>query len=197
MNKILALLAALFLVSLPIHAEQYVAGPFNDTADGTRSATAFVPAGQGLAHVTDLTWDLDATVTTGTVDIRRGEAEFAVSSATSASGTAIWFDNDPTFVSAYEYVIFYDSSLKTYSLFRCVTSAATSITVQETIGVATTTSDKLYSCLSTIRRHAPNVTSSTWSPADIWLPSDLPSALTVDGNTTSCRISVSGTRIRN
>lgn len=192
MKKLIALLA-ITLAGLA-QAAQFEGATFAESADGTTSATAFIPKGDGLVHITDLAYRLDGGLTTGTVDIRRGEVERSVTSATSAS-TQIWFDNDPTIVSGAEYVILFDDSANTYYLYRCVTTAANSISVQETT-VATTTSDKLYSCRATVRRHAPIMSNSTGA-VDIWLPSDLPSALTIDGNTTSCRISVGGTRVKN
>jgi hypothetical protein len=195
-KKILASLLGLAL-SFSAQAEQFVNGTFSDTADGTKSATAFVPKGSGFANITDLSYKLDAGLTSGTVDIRRAEAECAITSATSGSGTVLWFDNDPAQTAVGEYVIFLDVSLNTYTLHRVSVAGTTSITVLDTVSVATTTSDKVYSCLPTIRRHAPSVVSSVQGTANIWLPSDLPSALTIDGNTTSCRISVNGVRIKN
>ena len=174
----------------------HVTSTFGDSEDGTKSATAFVPKAQGHAQITDLAYNLDQGTTTGTVDIQRGESEQAVSSATSGTGSVLWFDNNPTLVSLAEYVIFWDDSAATYFLYRCTGTAATSITIQETAPI-TTTSDKIYPCLPTVRRHALNPKSNTIGPADIWLPSDLPSALTIDGNTTSCRISVNGVRYGN
>ena len=196
-NKLLAIMALMLsFAAVSVQAqEQYAASTFGSSADGTASATAFVPKATGLARVTDLSYNLDTGTSTGTVDIRRGESEKAIASATSGTGTVLWFDNDPTAVSAQEYVIFYDDSAATYFLYKCTASAATSITIQETAPI-TTTSDKLYSCLATVRRHAQNPKSSTVGPVNIWLPSDLPSALTIDGNTTSCRISVNGVRVR-
>lgn len=195
-NKLMAcLLAALaFSISLPIQAaELFVSSTFGDSEDGTKSATAFVPKAIGPACVTDLQYALDQGVTTGTVDIQRAESETSVNSATSGTGTVLWFDNDPTKVSSAEYVIFWDDSAATYFLYRCVTTAATSITIQETAPI-TTTSDKIYPCLPTVRRAVTNPKSNTMGTSAIWLPSDLPSALTIDGNTTSCRISVNGVR---
>lgn len=195
-NKILGMVGALLLAVTPIRATDEIQSTFSSTADGTKSATAFVPAANGFANVTDISYDLDTAVATGTIDIRQAEVEKAISSATSASGTVFWFDNDPTIVSAGEYIIFYDASANQYYLNRCNASSATSITVYETITPATTTSDKIYSCLPTVRRHAVNVTSESLGLVDIWLPADLPSALTIDGNTTSCRISINGKRVK-
>jgi len=194
-KKNLSLILALFALVLPLQAQQFVVSTFSDSEDGTRSATTFVPKAAGFAHVTDLSYRLDSGLTTGTVDIQRGEREIAVNSATSGTGSVLWFDNDPTAVSVSEYVIFWDDSAATYFLYRCSASAATSITIQETAPI-TTTNDKVYSCLPTVRRHAAAVVSNSLGTCDIWLPSDMPSALTLDGNTTSCRISITGNRIK-
>ena len=195
MNKLLTSLLALVAMVLPLQAEQFAVSTFGSSADGTRSATAFVPKAAGLAQVTDLAYALDQDVSTGTVDIHRGEREISVNSATSGTGSVLWFDNDPTAVSAAEYVIFWDDSAAAYFLYRCVTTAATSITIQETAPILTT-NDKVYPCMARVRRFAQNPKSNTIGACDIWLPSDMPSALTIDGNTTSCRISVNGKRIK-
>jgi len=192
---ILAVIALAVALVLPLQAE-YVNSTFSSSADGTTSATVFVPKGSGFAHITDLSYDLDSAVTTGTVDIRAAESEQSIASATSGTGTVLWFDNDPTHVSAQEYVIFFDESANAYFLYKCTATAAASITIQETAPI-TTTSDKVYPLKATARRHAVNVISGSLGSADIWLPSDLPSALTIDGNTTSCRISINGVKIRN
>lgn len=195
-NKILALVMASVLLSGSAlqAAELHVKSTFGASADGTTSSTVFAPKASGVGQITDLAYRLDSGLTTGTVDIRRAESEQSISSATSTTGSVLWFDNDPTLVSLAEYVIFYDDSAGSYFLYRCTATAATSITVQETAPV-TTTSDKIYPCMATVRRHAPAVVSNTMGNNNIWLPSDLPSALTLDGNTTSCRISVSGVRL--
>lgn len=195
-NKLLALIGAFALSIGQLNAaELYVSSTFGDSEDGTRSATAFVPKANGLAKVGDLRYNIDSNVTTATVDIQRAESEQAIASATSGTGSILWFDNDPTLVSVSEYVIFWDDSAATYFLYRCKATAAASITIQETAPI-TTTSDKIYPCLPTIRRPVPQPLSGTIGSVDIWLPSDLPSALTLDGNTTSCRISVMGTRFK-
>jgi hypothetical protein len=193
-KKLIALLMALSL-SVSVHAQQYVVSTFSDSEDGTKSATAFVPKATGIAHITDLAYRLDAGLTTGTVDIHRAEREISVNSATSGTGSILWFDNDPTAVSAQEYVIFWDDSASTYFLYKATVSTATSITIQETAPI-TTTSDKVYPCMAVTRRHATNTVSGSLGSCDIWLPSDMPAALTLDGNTTSCRISVTGNRIK-
>jgi hypothetical protein len=195
MKKILLLVMALVAGAYSLQAEEFITSTFSDTADGTKSATAFVPKGGGFAHITDLAYRLDSGLTTGTVDVRRGEREIAISSATSGTGSVLWFDNDPTATAVGEYVIFWDDSAAAYFLYKCTATAATSITIIETAPI-TTTSDKVYPCSATIRRHATAVVSNSLGSCDIWLPSDMPTALTLDGNTTSCRISVNGNRIR-
>ena len=168
---------------------------FADSADGSKSATAFVPKGGGVGQITDLSYDLDTNVQTGTVSIRVAEQEKAINSATSGTGTVLWFDNDPTLSSATEYVIFWDDSAKEYFLYNVVASAATSVTIAQTAPISTT-NDRIYPCAPQADRYAANVVSSTLGECNIWVPSDLPSALSIDGNTTSCRISVSGRRVK-
>jgi hypothetical protein len=191
MNKILTLLMGLVLAA-NLQANDIVRSTFSESADGTRSATAFVPKGAGFANVTDISYRLDSGATTATIDIQRAEKEHAVTSATTSTAV-LWFDNDPAAISLSEYVIIYDESSNSYSLTRCSATASTSATVYSTQSL--TTSDKVYSCLATVRRHAPEMVTETVGSVNIWLPSDLPSALTLDGNTTSCRISVDGRRI--
>lgn len=164
---------------------------------GTTSATVFVPTGTSAAEIRDIAHRLDNGVTTGTIDIRTAKSRSVVTSATSASQSVLWLDNDPTLVSVGDYVIFEDADSTTTPmyLFRAKASASTSITVQETIGVATTTSDNIYPLRAAVRRPAQPNHSPTANPhVSIWLPAGFPSALTLDGNTTSCSIAISGVR---
>lgn len=192
--KLLGLFVALICSSVA-QAQNYVTDTIALGATGTTSATVVIPKGNGFLNITDLIWDLDNTVTSGTIDIRAGEAEFGIASATSGSGTVLWFANTGTAVAAGEYVVFFDESAGSYTMTRANVATTTSITVADTISVATTTSDKVFSLKSAVRRNAPDITtSSTVAGQSIWLPRDLPSAITVDGNTTACKIGVSGVR---
>jgi hypothetical protein len=172
-----------------------VESTFVEGNTGTTSATVIVKPGSGAAEVSDIAYRLDTGTTSATVDIRTGKNRVQPNSATSGSGSVLWFDNNPTLVSAQDYVIFNDVSGKTFELLKCTASASTSITVQETISVATATDDYIFPLNSRVRRPAPPVNSTTaGNKASIWLPAGLPSAITLDGNTTSCQISISGTR---
>lgn len=174
-------------------AEGPVIGVFNQGASGTTSATVFVKPGNAFSEITDLAWRLDAGVTTGLIIIRTGEAKYDVNSATSGSGTAVWFANTGSDVASADYIIIYDESTGDYLLRHVTAVATTSVTVSESISVGLTTSDKVWLVSSSVQRAVPNTISSA-SALSIWLPKDAPTAITVDGNTTSCRISVSGVK---
>lgn len=197
MKKLMVTLLALTLCAINGWAQGAVSSVFGESASGTKSATVIVKPGKEPGVVTDLTWEVDTGVTTGSVDIRLGKKRFAVASATSGSGTVLWFTNSGTQVAADDFVIFHDVSVGTFTLHRVQASTATSATVYETVSVATTTDDLVYSLLSVLRRPArPVTTSGTTGPAavEIHIPADLPSAFVIDGNTTSCRINVNGVR---
>ena len=197
MKKIMVTLLALAVFAVNGYSQGAVSSVFGESASGTRSATAIVKPGKEPGIVTDLTWEVDSGVQTASVDIRLGEKRYAVASATSGSGTVLWFTNSGTAVAADEFVIFHDVSVGTYTLHRVQSATATSVTVYETVSVATTTSDFVFSLLDVMRRPArPVTTSGTTGPAavDIHIPADLPSAFIVDGNTTSCRVNVNGVR---
>ena len=166
-------------------------------ATGTTSATVFVPTATSAAEIRDITHRLDTGVISGTVDIRTGKSRSSVTSATAASTSVVYFDNDPTLTSIGDYVIVEDNSSTTapYILLRAKASTSTSITVQETIGVALTTSDAVYPLAPAVRRVAqPNNSPTANARVSIWLPAGLPSALTLDGNTTACTLEISGVR---
>jgi hypothetical protein len=148
-----------------------------------------------------LSYKLDGGVTTGRIAVYPGKQQVAVTSATSASQSVIWFDNSNSIVGTGDYLIFNDVSEGTYTLIRVSVKATalTSATVQDTISVAMTTSDLLFTTSGRFIRHAPQMTtSSTVQPLNgIYLPANLPSAVSIDGNTTSCSVFISGTRSLN
>ncbi len=182
---------AVLTLGVNAYANEAIDAVINASATGTTSATAFIPAADGVANITDLGFRLDANVTTGTLGIRQGQKRFSVTSATSASGTQLWFDNSGGDVSALEYVILRQGT--TYTLVRAKAATTTSITLDATLSPATTTSDYVWSTFPTVERPVATTTSAT-AALSLWLPANVPTALTVDGNTTSCRISASGVR---
>ena len=197
MKNIIKLLGIVLVAAFcsVVQAQNYVTETYAVGATGTTSATVVIPKANGFLEITDLIWDVDNTITSATVDIRAGDIEYAVASATSGSGTVLWFTNTGTAVAVGEYVLFYDESLGTYTMVRVNAATTTSVTCQETISVATTVLDKVFSLKTAVRRNAPDITtSSTVAGQSIWLPSGLPSAITIDGNTTACKIEASGIR---
>lgn len=187
---------ALFLIALTFASSAFAERTqvINGGNTGTTSATVIIPPNDGTAHITDLVWDLDNTVTTGTIDIRPGKDEFSVTSATSGTGSVIWFDNSASSAAAASYLIL-ETSTST-SLVRCTAVATTSVTVQETVA-AMAVGNKVWTTRGTFRRNAPDqTTSSTLAPVNLYLPAKVPSAITIDGNTTACKIYVGGERSR-
>lgn len=185
------------LIGLGLAASAFADGDidrvFNTGSTGTTSATAIVSPSDSPMQVTDLVWDLDNTVTTGTVDISIGNRRLAVSSATSGSGSVIWFDNSQSLVASGDYLIAVVAGTSTLVRTKG-TVATTSATIQETLAAMATT-DALWTTATRIRRNAPDLTtSSTLAPVSIWLPANVPAAFTIDGNTTACKISLSGVR---
>ncbi len=200
MNKLLSTLLALVISTHLAFADGEVDGVFSKASSGTTSATVFVGPHSDFTQITDLSWRLDATVTTGLIFIRSGDVEYAVSSATSGSGTVVWFANASTAVAAGEYIIIWDASTGDY-LLRCVgvSPSATSVTVTESISIALATADKVWSIEGNYGRPVVNAATSTTGNSSsliggIWLPRNKPTAITVDGNTTACRIYVNGMR---
>jgi len=193
MNKLLLSFVLGLVLVAQVRAE-VTESVFNKGATGTTSATVIVPNGNGEAVINDLAYQIDAGLATATIAIRPGKTKFAVTSATSASGSVLWFTNSGTQVGVASYVIYFNAANATYTLLRASAATTTSITVQETITPATTTSDLVYSTEGTINRHALPSQTFTSGNVNIWLPKNVPSALTLDGNTTSCRISISGRR---
>lgn len=185
---IIGLLAAFAVGSVNAQDSQ---GTFVVGTNGTTSATAIVPPAAGLAIVTDLVAVPDAGNTSSTVKIRTGKARKAVTSATTA-GTTVWFSNTGTNLTSQGYAIVHETAANTLMLVKVASATATQVQVYETLPNLDT-SDYIYPLNVAVPRGA--LTSWTASgPVNIWLPANLPSALTLDGNTTSCRISVSGYR---
>lgn len=185
---IIGLLAAFAVGSVNAQDSQ---GTFVVGTNGTTSATAIVPPAAGVAVVTDLVGVPDAGNTSATVNIRTGKARKAVTSATTA-GTTVWFSNTGTNLTSQGYAIVHETAANTLMLVKVASATATQVQVYETLPNLDT-SDYIYPLNVAVPRGA--LTSWTASgPVNIWLPANLPSALTLDGNTTSCRISVSGYR---
>lgn len=189
-------LALLTLSGVSGFADGAVDSTFNTSASGTTSATVFVPEGRGYANVTDLAWKLDSGVTTGTVAIRSAIERKKVTSATASSAQVIYISNPGNSLTLSNYVIFLDASTGTHYLRRIAASSTTSVTLDSSIsGIASTTDDVLYLCAATVTKPVINLTSATVAPGiNLWLPNNLPTALTLDGNTTACQIEASGVR---
>lgn len=191
--KLFGGLLMIFTMCLTALGQGSIQSVFNASATGTTSATVFVGEGVSSANITDLSWRLDSNVTTGTIGFRIGEKRFPVTSATAAAGSVVYISNTNTGIAVSEYVIFESNSGGNYVLRRVTAAATTSITVDTAITPAITTSDNVYSTLTTVEKPVPNTTSAT-AAHNIWLPANMPTAVTIDGNTTSCRISISGVR---
>lgn len=197
MNKFMTSILFLVLASVQVFG-QATEATFTVGGTGTTSATAFVPTASSAAEIRDLAVRTDTGVTTATVDIRTAKSRYPITSATAASTSVLYFSNTGSaIVTIGDYVIFEDASVTTpsYYLFRAKSVTSTSITVQETITVAAAITDNIYPLNAAVRRPQQPVNSPTANNrVSIWLPAGLPSALTVDGNTTSCSIAVSGVR---
>jgi hypothetical protein len=194
MNKLKLLLIGCIAMPLSLFAGDVV-GTFQGSNSGTTSATVFVPPERAFAQVTDLSWKLDAGTSTGLVVFRPGDVRYASTSATSGSGTTVWFANTGTAVTAGEYIIIFDESAGSYLLRQVNGATTTSVTVTESISVGLTTSDQVWSVTGSFARPVSQSTSGT-SAMSVWLPENKPVAITVDGNTTACRISTFGTYMR-
>lgn len=198
MNKLLKVILGLALLPLMAMADSEVDGTFDAGASGTASATVFLSPSTTFQNITDLGWKLDAGVTTGNVQFRIGDIRYAVNSATSGSGTVVWFANTGTPVTSQEYIIIYDESVGTYLLRQVQVATSTSVTVSESISVGLTVLDLVWSVGNGgagFARPIPNSVSQTvMGPGSIWLPKQVPIAITLDGNVTACKISVSGIR---
>lgn len=184
---------------------------------GTTSATTVVAAEAGSCKLTDIMTRVDTGVSTASVVFRQGVTQHRVTSSTTANGTALFFNNvnsqGTLAVQKTDYVIFQPigsnvgivpSAQSPYVLLRCNNATSTSITVQETITTSTTISttsptqtDVIWSTLGSFSKPVPNGTLSPTSGSlqNVWLPADVPTALTLDGNTTACSLFISGIRI--
>lgn len=193
MNKFMIIIVAI-VVGL-VYQVSAIA-PVNESATGTISATAFVRAGAtDVVKLTDVAWKVDAGNSSGTINLRTGKKRFAVDSATSASGTVLWFDNSGSTIAVNDYLIFDDVSAAQLYLYSVRAVATTSATVYQTITPATTVSDYVWALNTTVTRPALDASvSGTVNMGQIYLPGQAPTAISLDGNTTSCRISASGVR---
>jgi hypothetical protein len=203
-KNLLNLLAALLLLGVNSYGQSVVSDVFNSSASGTTSATVILPESNDFGNVTDLAWKLDAGLTTGFVAIQAGQNRHPVTSATASAASVLWFNNvgndsSGFDVSAYEYLIFFDKSTSTYYLRRTNAAATTSVTLQASISVTTVvTDDAVWSTYAAVEKPIIGSTSATVGSGlgNIWIPAKAPTAFTIDGNTTACRISVSGVRAR-
>ena len=194
MNKLIKVMALLLGIAFAIPGYAQVQDVFSQSATGTTSATVFVEGGGGFGEITDLSYRLDSNVTSGFVAIRSGQTKYPITSATSATGSVLWFSNTGTGVAQNDYIVFFDQSEGQYYLRRVTAATTTSVTLLTSLAPATTTSDYVWSLRDPVEKAvAPGLTSGQSTVTSIWLPRNVPSAITLDGNTTSCRISVSGT----
>lgn len=185
-------LAALLFVGMQV-SYGVTERTFNSSSSGTTSATAFVPNGDSVAEIRDLSYRLDSSNTTGFIGQYVGQRQYAVTSSTAASATVVYFANADTGVAASEFIIYLDADTGTYYLRRVSAATTTSVTLYSSLPITTATSDKVWSCLATVERPVSAV-SATGGMTSIWIPANVPAAMVIDGNTTSCRISVSGYR---
>ncbi len=194
MKKIISLLGLMAFFAFGVYADNEVNSVFNSGATGTTSATAIVPPGKGTAVITDMITRYDAGNVTATTHIRTAKAVKPVTSATSASGSVVYFDNSASLVAASGYLLVKDGS-GSYQLLRASAVATTSVTVYQTITAAMTVNDFVYPLNTSVQRPALNAISATAQAEKyLYLPESLPAAITLDGNTTSCAISISGVR---
>ncbi len=194
MNKTLSSILSLFLLGTSlVYGQGSIEGVYDEAASGSTSATVFVKPTSAFANITDLSWRLDVGVTTGQIICRPGDVKYTSTSATSASGSTVWFANTGTGVSSGSYIIILDESAGTYFLRQVGAATTTSVTVSEAITPALTTSDIIWSVLGSYSRPVPQANSAS-AAVNLWFPKNVPTSITVDGNTTSCRISVSGVR---
>lgn len=189
--KFLTLVAFLFIGAQASQAltEQ----SFNSSSTGTTSATAFVPTGNAIGEIRDLSYRLDSGVTTGFIGQYVGQRKYAVTSSTASAASVIYITNADSGVGAGEFVIYLDADVGTYYLRRVSSATTTSVTLASSIAITTATADSLWSCAPTVER-AVSAVSQTGGQVSIWIPANVPAAMVIDGNTTSCRISLSGAR---
>lgn len=198
MKKYLLLIVGLVFAGVTVKAETGAMSTIQEGSTGTVSATVYVRPSDGNAHITDVSYKIDAANTSPVIAVYPGQKRFLVSSPTATSGTqTIWFDNSSSAVAQGDYVILSDVSTINNYLYRAVAVSSTGVQVGVTLSAATTTSDILYTTKGRLLRPtSPQPNSTTIAPVDIWLPSGVPSAIAVDGNTTSCSIFISGVRTK-
>lgn len=192
MKNKLVLLVAFLLVGIQA-SYAMTESSFNSSSSGTTSATAFVPVGEQLGMVSDLSVRLDNSVTSGFVGQYIGVRRYLISSATAASASVLWFDNGQSGVTGSSFIIFLDQSSGSYFLRRVSVATTTSCTLYSSMAIATTTLDSFWLCGTTVEKPVLS-TSNTGGLVNIWVPASCPAAFVIDGNTTSCRISISGFR---
>lgn len=196
MNKFIS-----FLLMLPFMAAvngQDIQGVINESASGTTSATAYIkPGNHSAVELTDIAWDVDINLATGFIAIREGKQRFASASATSST-TGLWFPSAHG-LAVNDYVLVEDVSANTLTLAKISAVATTSATSYSTFSMATT--DFIWTLNAAVNRPANDQTTSaatgtTFGVGSLWLTGRNPVALTLDGNTTSCNLSVSGKKYR-
>lgn len=196
MNKIYCLLFGLVLASAV--CGQDIIGIVNESASGTTSSTIYIDQGSGgIVQLTDIGTKVDSGNTSATLSIQTGKARYAVTSATAATGTALWFDASNAGVSIGDYILHDDASAGTLTIYRLSAVATTSATTMSTLPVLAT-ADNVWTLRAAVTRPAfDSATSGTIATIGTMnLPGREPSVLILQGNTTACRLSVSGIRIK-
>jgi hypothetical protein len=198
MKNLLSLIAVLgLLLSVNSYGQSTVSGVFNKSSSGTTSATVIIEESNDFSTITDLAYKLDAGVTTGFVSAQIGQSKYKITSATASAASVLWFDNTASDIAAQDFVIFHDKSTGTYYLRKVSAASTTSATLYASISVTTVvTDDSVWSTYAAVEKPVTTVTSGTTGAVNIWIPAAVPAAYTIDGNTTACRISVSGVRTR-
>ncbi len=193
MNKFILTISACLLFTASSYAR--VEKVFNSSSTGTTSATVFVPKGAGVAEVKNLSWRTDSGVTTAFVGEYIGQKQYGITSATASAASVLWFANVNTAVSAGSFVIFWDKSADLYFLRRVSAATTTSVTLYSSIAVTTVVSDDLvFGTFPVVNMPVGILTGAAFGGVQAWFPVEMPTALVIDGNTTSCAISVSGAR---
>lgn len=183
-----------FSMLLSVNAQD-IGGIVNKGATGSASATVYIDSGNAAAvKITDLACKLDAANTSATIDIRQGRKSYTSTSATSSS-TVVYFDNSTSAIAQGDYLLFEDVSAGSLTLCRVTAAAAASATTQQTLSAAT--NDKVWTLAAAVRRPVGDTSiSGTARVQDIYLPGKEPSAITLEGNTTACKVSLSGVRLK-
>lgn len=194
MKHMLKIGIGILLMTVGAYAEE-IQGIVNTSTSGTTSAMAYITAGNSTAvKLTDIAWKVDAGNVSSTLNIRQGIKRFASTSATTSSAV-VWFANADSQIAAGSYLLFEDTSAGSLTLTRASAASTTSATCYDTFSA--TTSDNVWALSTVVTRPAVDTaTSGTKLPGDVWLPGSAPTALILDGNTTACKLSVSGARVR-